>query len=140
VVEDNPVNRTVLGRLLERFGTRSPDFAVDGQEALERCAQNDYELVFMDARMPRLDGLEATRQLRARGYPAYIIGVSADAMHEERDEALAAGMDDYLVKPVVREALGTAIERWRTLLAGSTLTERHPAPETTRSTKPDTLP
>ncbi|WP_374490216.1 ATP-binding protein [Zoogloea sp.] len=140
VVEDNPVNRTVLGRLLERFGARSPDFAVDGQEALERCAQHAYELVFMDARMPRLDGLEATRQLRARGYPAYIIGVSADAMHEERDEALSAGMDDYLVKPVVREALGTAIERWRTLLAGSTLTERHPGPETTRSTKPDPAP
>jgi PAS domain S-box-containing protein len=155
VVEDNPINRTVLARLLERFGARTPDFAVDGQEAVERCTGEgsttssggmEYDLVFMDARMPRLDGLEATRRLRASGYPAYIIGVSADAMHEERQDALNAGMDDYLVKPVAREALATAIEHWRARISDSTLTERHLLPgetaatatETTRSTKPDT--
>ncbi|WP_374479050.1 ATP-binding protein [Zoogloea sp.] len=118
VVEDNPINRTVLTRMLERFGAHDVAFAEDGEDALKRCAEADYELIFMDARMPRLDGLAATRQLRERSYKAYIIGVSADAMPEERRDALAAGMDDYVIKPVARDALAAAIERWRqTLIA-----------------------
>ena len=74
----------------------------------------------MDARMPRMDGLTATVALRRANTPAYIIGVSADAMSEERQAALAAGMDDYLPKPIDRLALAEAIERWReTLVAAS---------------------
>jgi two-component system, sensor histidine kinase len=118
VVEDNPINRTVIGRMLERFGARELDFAENGEEAVAHCAGSSYELIFMDARMPRMDGLEATRALRAAGNTAYIIGVSADAMSEERNEAIAAGMNDYVVKPVVRDALAAAIDRWRqTLIA-----------------------
>lgn len=118
VVEDNPINRTVIGRMLERFGARDLDFAENGEEAVAHCADAHYELIFMDARMPRMDGLEATRALRAAGNKAYIIGVSADAMSEERNEALAAGMNDYVVKPVVRDALAASIDRWRqTLIA-----------------------
>ncbi|MBS0357153.1 MAG: response regulator [Proteobacteria bacterium] len=118
VVEDNPINRTVLARMLERFGAQDVAFAEDGEDALARCATADYELIFMDARMPRLDGLVATRRLREQGYKAYIIGVSADAMPEERRHALAAGMDDYVIKPIARDALAAAIERWRqTLIA-----------------------
>ena len=63
--------------------------------------------------MPRMDGLAATRALREGGNTTYIIGVSADAMSEERDAALAAGMDDYLPKPISQVALATVIEGWR---------------------------
>lgn len=82
------------------------------EEALVRCAETDFELIFMDARMPKLDGIATTR-LRADGNKAYIIGVSADAMSEERQAALDVGMNDYVVKPVAREALAEAIQRWR---------------------------
>jgi len=116
VAEDNPINRTVIARMLERFGAHDIVFAVDGEEALERCAETDFELIFMDARMPRRDGLDATRALRDAGNRAYIIGVSADAMTEERNAALAAGMDDYVPKPIGQDALAAAIGRWRQTL------------------------
>ncbi|NML25045.1 hybrid sensor histidine kinase/response regulator [Zoogloea dura] len=119
IVEDNPINRMVLGRMLERFGAKELAYAEDGQEALESCATKAYELIFMDARMPRLDGLAATRALREAGNPAYIIGVSADAMSDERSKALEAGMNDYVVKPVARQALAEAIHRWRQTLIDS---------------------
>uniref|UniRef100_UPI0035AE52EA ATP-binding protein n=1 Tax=Zoogloea sp. TaxID=49181 RepID=UPI0035AE52EA len=116
VVEDNTINRLVLGRMLERFGAHDLVYAENGEEALERCAEAAYELIFMDARLPKLDGIAATRTLRAAGNRAYIIGVSADAMSDERQAALDAGMDDYVVKPVAREALAEAIQRWRQIL------------------------
>ncbi len=116
IVEDNPINRLVLGRMLERFGAHELVYAENGEEALVRCAEADFELIFMDARMPRLDGIATTRALRADGNKAYIIGVSADAMSEERQAALDAGMNDYVVKPVAREALAEAIQRWRQIL------------------------
>ena len=116
VAEDNPINRTVIARMLERFGAHDIVFAVDGEEALERCAETDFELIFMDARMPRRDGLDATRALRDAGNRAYIIGVSTDAMTEERNAALAAGMDDYVPKPIGQDALAAAIGRWRQTL------------------------
>jgi len=116
VVEDNAINRLVLGRMLERLGAHDLVYAENGEEALERCAEAAYELIFMDARMPRLDGIATTRALRAAGNRAYIIGVSADAMSDERQAALDAGMDDYVVKPVAREALAEAIQRWRQIL------------------------
>ncbi len=119
IVEDNPINRMVLGRMLERFGAKDLAYAEDGQAALECCASASYELIFMDARMPRLDGLAATRALREAGNPAYIIGVSADAMSDERSKALEAGMNDYVVKPVARQALAEAIHRWRQTLIDS---------------------
>jgi len=116
IVEDNPINRLVLGRMLERFGAHALVYAENGEEALVRCAETDFELIFMDARMPKLDGIATTRALRADGNKAYIIGVSADAMSEERQAALDAGMNDYVVKPVAREALAEAIQRWRQIL------------------------
>jgi PAS domain S-box-containing protein len=116
VVEDNPINSTVLARMLESIGAQDIVFARDGEDALARCAETAFELIFMDARMPRMDGLTATVALRKANTPAYIIGVSADAMSEERQAALAAGMNDYLPKPVDRLALAAAIERWRETL------------------------
>ena len=118
VAEDNPINCTVIARMLERFGAHDIVFAANGEDAIARCSETAFELVFMDARMPRLDGLAATRALRAAGNTAYIIGVSADAMNEERDAALASGMNDYVPKPISQDAIATAISRWReTLIA-----------------------
>ena len=120
VAEDNPINCTVIARMLERFGAHDIVFAANGEDAIARCSETAFELVFMDARMPRLDGLAATRALRAAGNTAYIIGVSADAMNEERDAALAAGMNDYVPKPIGQDAIASAISRWReTLIAAA---------------------
>ncbi len=113
VAEDNPINCTVIARMLEHFGAQDISFAANGEDALARCAERSFDLIFMDARMPRMDGLTATRALRDAGNSTYIIGVSADAMNEERDAALAAGMDDYLPKPISQVALATVIEGWR---------------------------
>ena len=116
-VDDNRTNLHILQVFLKKLG-HDVILAENGEEAVAHCAESNYELIFMDARMPRMDGLEATRALRASGNTAYIIGVSADAMTEERNEALAAGMNDYVVKPVVRDALAASIDRWRqTLIA-----------------------
>ena len=113
VAEDNPINCTVIARMLEHFGAQDITFAANGEDALTRCAERSFDLIFMDARMPRMDGLTATQALRENGTTTYIIGVSADAMTEERDAALAAGMDDYLPKPISQVALAAAIEGWR---------------------------
>ncbi len=104
VVEDNVVNQSVVTLLLRKMGATS-DIANHGGEALERVEQQPYAIILMDCHMPIMDGFEATRQLRAReaekgGPAAYIIAVTADAMKGDRDACIAAGMDDYLSKPI----------------------------------------
>ncbi|AKJ64242.1 hybrid sensor histidine kinase/response regulator [Kiritimatiella glycovorans] len=101
VAEDNQLNRLVALRTLEKLGCR-PDFAHNGVEALERLEEKEYDVVLMDIQMPRMDGLEATREIHRRfseRRPA-VIGTTAHASSEERGEGLAAGMDEYLTKPV----------------------------------------
>ena len=102
VVEDNKVNQKVAISMIEKLGY-SADLAQDGIEAIEKAAKNSYDLILMDIQMPRMDGLEATRKLienyGARPRPK-IIGMTAHAATEERDRGLAAGMDDYLTKPI----------------------------------------
>eukprot|EP00741_Cyanophora_paradoxa_P010109 tig00020499_g9787.t1 len=110
VVEDNPVNQAVARRLLERAG-HAVDVAGDGLEALARlaAAPRPYHLLWMDCSMPRCDGYEATRRIRAmdaeRGTHTVIVGLTAHALPGEREKCLAAGMDDYLSKPAKREEL-----------------------------------
>ncbi|HNE15288.1 MAG TPA: ATP-binding protein [Rhodocyclaceae bacterium] len=113
IAEDNPVNQVVLARLLSRLGATQPAFARDGREAVDLGTADRYDLIFMDARMPVMSGIEATHALRERGCRAYIVGCSADTLPDDIRLALDAGMDDYLTKPVSHEALGAAIERWR---------------------------
>jgi len=125
VAEDNPINCTVIARMLEHFGATDITFAANGEDALARCDEGRFDLIFMDARMPRMDGLAATRALRERGIDTYIVGVSADAMSEERDAALAAGMDDYLPKPISQIALAAAIESWRQRLVAIHHLQQH---------------
>ena len=113
VAEDNRVNQVLLVRMLEKLGAGEVSVVSGGLEALEQCLQRSFDLIFMDARMPDMDGLETTRILRDRGVMARIIGVSGDAMAEDRLAAIAAGMDDYLSKPVTIAALVDAVGRWR---------------------------
>jgi signal transduction histidine kinase/DNA-binding response OmpR family regulator len=115
LVEDNPVNRTVALRLLERLGHEA-DTAANGREALERLESASYDVVLMDVQMPEMDGLEASREICAR-WPASrrprIIAMTAEAMEGDREQCLAAGMEDYLVKPVTLDQLEAALERVR---------------------------
>jgi len=113
VVEDNPVNRKVVVTMLKKLGCPA-DVAGDGREALAALDQGSYRLVLMDCQMPEMDGFEATRQIRSRGGARRIpiIALTANAMEGDRDRCLAAGMDDYLAKPIQMEALKAALERW----------------------------
>lgn len=111
VVEDNLVNILVISKLLKKLGATQIVVAHDGEEALSCCANSDYDLILMDTHMPIMDGLVATRALRERGVKTRIVGVSADAMADDREAALASGMDDYITKPVSIESLRDAVAR-----------------------------
>ena len=112
LAEDNPVNQKVAIRMLERMGYQAT-IASTGADVLTAVKQQYYDLVLMDLQMPILDGLQATRQIRT-DFPAdrqpYIIALTASALVGDRDKCLAAGMNDYLRKPIreldLRGALG----------------------------------
>jgi signal transduction histidine kinase/DNA-binding response OmpR family regulator/HPt (histidine-containing phosphotransfer) domain-containing protein len=114
VVEDNPVNQEVMRESLLQLGYRSR--VVDnGQMAVDELEHTAYPLIFMDCQMPILDGYQATREIRKReGGRSHvpIIAVTAHAFEGERDKVLAAGMDDYVVKPIKQAALLEALQRW----------------------------
>jgi len=113
LAEDNEVNRTVAARMLEKRGFRV-NVAVDGREALWMCRRRRYEAVFMDCQMPELDGYAATVELRRREGTERrvpIIAMTASTMDGDRERCLAAGMDDYIPKPIEAEALDNAIFR-----------------------------
>jgi PAS domain S-box-containing protein len=115
VVEDNAVNQMVAVRLLEKLGY-SADIAANGIEALSAVQRISYDLLLMDCQMPEMDGLEATTRLRQRetsgGKRIPIIAMTANAMMGDRENCLAAGMDDYIAKPVRIEELKAKLERW----------------------------
>ncbi len=111
LVEDNPVGALLARTLLRREGC-VVQTAADGHEALEAMKAARFDLVFMDMRMPRLDGPGATRALRARGDQTPIIALTANAFAEDRAACLAAGMDDHLSKPLEADALRSALARW----------------------------
>lgn len=112
VVEDNHVNQKVAGALLNRLGAEVV-FANDGLEALEATKDDCFDVILMDCQMPRMDGFEATRRLRRRsgGPQLKIVAMTANAMKGDREECLAAGMDDYLSKPIAPSTLCEAIQR-----------------------------
>src|SRR6202022_3268825 len=113
VAEDNIVNQKVAMGLLRQFGYQT-DLVVSGKEAVEAVERQRYDLLFMDIQMPDMDGLEATRVICSRMSPSerpYIVAMTANAMKEDRELFLAAGMDDYLSKPIRPEEVKAAIER-----------------------------
>jgi CheY-like chemotaxis protein len=114
VAEDNAVNQQLMLALLGKLGYRA-DVASNGLEALAALERGRYDVILMDVQMPELDGLEATRRIHARWGPERprIIAVTAGAMDEEREQCLAAGMDDYLSKPIHSEELASALARLR---------------------------
>ncbi len=113
LAEDNAINQTVALRLLERLGYRA-DVAGDGREVLVRLERAPYDVVLMDVQMPEMDGLEASRAICARWAASdrpRIIAMTAEAMQGDREKCLAAGMDDYIVKPVTLDRLAAALAR-----------------------------
>ncbi|MGI8440937.1 MAG: response regulator [Thermoleophilaceae bacterium] len=114
VAEDNPINATVAVKMLEKRGHRV-DLARDGRRAVEMLGSGDYEAVLMDCQMPELDGYEAAAEIRRGEGPDRripIIAMTAHAMAGDREKCIAAGMDDYLSKPIRSEALHEALRRW----------------------------
>jgi PAS domain S-box-containing protein len=114
LVEDNPVNQKVALRYLERMGYRA-DAVANGLEGVEAMRAHDYKLVFMDMQMPEMDGLQATREIRAkiaRERQPIIIALTANAMQGDRERCLAAGMDDYITKPVKIDEIQLMITRY----------------------------
>ena len=113
LVEDNPVNRDVALELLRGVGLDA-DTAADGREALDLARRTRYDLVLMDVQMPVMDGLAATRELRT--LPGWvkvpILAMTANAFAEDRDRCFAAGMDDYVAKPVMPDRLYRTLDRW----------------------------
>jgi two-component system sensor histidine kinase/response regulator len=114
VAEDNPVNQLVIERMLQQRGF-DVDVAEHGHQALAMLASNGYEAVFMDCQMPQLDGYETTaaiRETERSDERLPIIAMTAHAMKGDRERCLAAGMDDYLSKPVRGDELDAALHRW----------------------------
>ncbi|NBB13898.1 response regulator [Caulobacter sp. SLTY] len=111
LAEDNPINALLARTLLEREGC-VVDRAASGEETLAAMGAGAYDLILMDVRMPGLSGLEATRTLRARGVSTPIVALTADAFEDDRRACLAAGMDDFLVKPLTPASLRAALARW----------------------------
>jgi CheY-like chemotaxis protein len=116
LADDNAVNRKVASRLLEKQG-HTVELACDGAEALAAFAHDSFDLILMDVQMPVMNGYDATRAIRAqeRGTPRHIsiVALTAHAIKGDREICLAAGMDDYLGKPIRPAELAAVLERWR---------------------------
>ena len=116
VVEDDLLNQTIVRRLLSHAGYMSTA-ANDGNQALALVAERPFDLVLMDWQMPGMDGLEVTRRMRLgeagpAGTTVPIVALTANAFAEDREACLAAGMDDFLTKPVLADRLIAAVQRW----------------------------
>ena len=111
LAEDNVVNQKLALRLLQQMGYRA-DLASNGIEAIESIERQPYDVVLMDVQMPEMDGLEASRRITAKWPPGErprIVAMTANAMQGDREECLAAGMDDYVTKPIRVDALVEAL-------------------------------
>ncbi|MCP4689120.1 MAG: response regulator, partial [Desulfobacterales bacterium] len=130
LVEDNHINQRVAAGILRRFGCRV-DVAGNGEEAVGRVREKSFDVIFMDATMPVMDGFEATRKIREReesGARTPIVAMTALAMAGDRERCLKAGMDDYIAKPIKSKAIFDALLKYGSGLQG----EDEAAPEEPR--------
>ena len=131
LAEDNRTNQRVSHALLSKLGYEA-DIVGHGLAALEALKTVPYDIIFMDCQMPQMDGYDATRAIRMQEQssdqdshpksPVYIIALTANAMQGDREKCLAAGMDDYLTKPILLPELGAVLERWK----AHAQNQRHP--------------
>ena len=143
LAEDHPVNQKLALLVLEKLGYRA-DVAANGLEVLEAIERQPYDVVLMDMQMPEMDGLEATRKIRRRESSStqpYIIAMTANVMKEDQDACFAAGMDDYLSKPIRVEELVGALRRSHSLTGLALDTGESIAPvQAPKSTPPELAP
>jgi signal transduction histidine kinase/DNA-binding response OmpR family regulator len=137
VAEDNPTNQEVVTQMLAKLGV-TYGLAKDGQDAIEALQRRDYDLIFMDWQMSRMDGLEATRRIRQgeagdKNRGIRIIAMTANAMTGDREKCLAAGMDDHLAKPISIMGLKRSLSRW-------SLHRHQPAPPIVPEADQDQVP
>jgi signal transduction histidine kinase/ligand-binding sensor domain-containing protein/DNA-binding response OmpR family regulator len=112
IAEDNPINQQLITHILEKLGYQV-EVAENGQETIDRLAHRDFDLIFMDVQMPVMDGLEATRTIRRTHLTSpVIIALTADAQEKDRQECLAAGMQDFLSKPMQLDRLIGLLKKW----------------------------
>jgi CheY-like chemotaxis protein len=124
VAEDNKVNQIVIMNTLSKLGYIA-DLVQNGLEVLEQVSKADYDVILMDMQMPQMDGLEATRQIKARnGASPFIIAMTANALQQDKDKCFEAGMDDYLSKPVILDDLVELLQKWAGRLETKT-SDRH---------------
>ena len=114
VVDDNQLNRMLMRELTVKFGG-DPILAENGEEALACAADAVFDIILMDIQMPGIDGIEATRRIREAGVNARtpIVALTANAMPEDRERYLHAGLDDYLSKPVNITEYANLLKSWR---------------------------
>lgn len=111
VAEDCPTNQMLFRIMLTKLGFKV-DLADDGLQAVEKAANNNYKLIFMDMQMPNMDGYDATQKIKEMGVETPVIALTAHAMFDDKKKCLDAGCDDYLSKPVMKESLIDMIESW----------------------------
>ncbi|MGQ7853119.1 ATP-binding protein [Pedobacter sp. WC2501] len=122
IVDDNEMNRLVASTILLNFGPQIM-VAESGEVALEMVDKEDFDLILMDIQMPVLNGYDTTRLLRDGGYKGPIIALTASAISGEREKCIAAGMDDYITKPINEELFVKVIDKW---MVKKTVTPDHP--------------
>ena len=113
LAEDDPINREVAEAILEETGC-TLDMVENGEQAIQRVSEVSYDLILMDMQMPVLDGVEATQRLRARSdiRQIPIIAMTANAFSEDRQACMAAGMNDFITKPVEPELFYATLRHW----------------------------
>ncbi len=130
MAEDNPANQMVLRTMLE-FSGLSVDIVANGLEAVEAVKQFPYHIVFMDISMPEVDGLEATKRIRALEGPkkdVIIVALTAHAIRGDKEHFLSSGMDDFVSKPVTRKAILDCLARWQPKIRNAQTGESIPLP------------